>query len=142
MLTILSHLIDAMLEQAHKDHPIETCGIIAGCHKTQLPVRLIPMHNQAQSTDFFAFSPRQQLQIWREMEERSEVPLVIFHSHTDSAAYPSRTDRELALEPNAHYVIISTAPEEKHKIRSFRIMNGDVTEERIETVASYSVVAA
>ena len=33
---------------------------------------------------------------------------MVYHSHTATEAYPSRTDIGLAMEPNAHYVLVST----------------------------------
>ena len=138
MLLILSSLVDAIINQAKKDHPIETCGLIAGPQKTGQPLRIIPMYNHAQSTTYFEFEPKQQLHTWREMDMRDEVPVVIYHSHTSSPAYPSHTDRTYAMEPNAHYVIVSTSPEKEAHIRSFRIIHGDVTEERIVLVPSYN----
>ena len=38
----------------------------------------------------------EQLRVWREMEDRDEEPVVIYHSHTATEAYPSRTDVNLA----------------------------------------------
>jgi len=137
MLTIHTKLIDAMLDQAHKDHPMETCGIIVGPKGGNQPLRLIPMRNAAQSSTFFTFDPQQQLQTWREMETRNEVPVVIYHSHTESQAYPSRSDIEFAHEPQCHYVIIATDSNYSDKIRSFRIINSSVTEERIHIVKHY-----
>ncbi len=142
MLTILGHLVESMVQQAHKDHPVETCGMIAGSLENRLPQRFIPMVNKAKSTDFFEFEPKQYLQVWREMEQRNEVPVVIFHSHTQSIAFPGRADREFALDPNIHYVIISTTSEQKNCVRSFRICNAEVIEERIKAVASYLPVLA
>jgi len=138
MLTILNNLIDAMKTQAQQDHPIETCGIIAGPKDSHLPLRLIPIRNIAQSSTFFEFDPQQQLRVWREMEALDEVPVVFYHSHTQSAAYPSYTDRLYASEPEAHYVIISTDPTRKCSVRSFRIIKGEVTEERIVNLVSYN----
>ncbi|CAM5637813.1 hypothetical protein SPURM210S_01411 [Streptomyces purpurascens] len=34
---------------------------------------------------------------------------VVYHSHTATEAYPSRTDISYANEPGAHYVLVSTA---------------------------------
>ena len=34
--------------------------------------------------------------------------MVVYHSHTATEAYPSRTDIGLASEPGAHYVLVST----------------------------------
>jgi hypothetical protein len=55
------------------------------------------------------------------------------------SAYPSRTDVSYASEPLAHYVLVSTrecGPEEGPvEVRSYRIVDGVVTEEQIEIVA-------
>jgi proteasome lid subunit RPN8/RPN11 len=66
------------------------------------------------------------------MDERDEEPVVIYHSHTATEAYPSRTDISLASEPGAHYVLVSTRDEETVELRSFRIVDGEVTEEPVE----------
>ncbi len=42
------------------------------------------------------------------MDDSDEEPVVVYHSHTATEAYPSRTDIGLASEPNAHYVLVST----------------------------------
>jgi proteasome lid subunit RPN8/RPN11 len=65
------------------------------------------------------------------MDERDEEPVVIYHSHTATEAYPSRTDISLASEPGAHYVLVSTRDEETVELRSFRIVDGEVTEEPV-----------
>jgi proteasome lid subunit RPN8/RPN11 len=59
---------------------------------------------------------------------------VIYHSHTATEAYPSRTDISYASEPNAHYVLVSTRSSDETDFRSFRIVNGEVTEEPVEVV--------
>jgi [CysO sulfur-carrier protein]-S-L-cysteine hydrolase len=137
MLTIHAKLVRAILAQAQKDHPIETCGVIAGPEGSNLPLRLIPMRNIAQSETFFKFDPQEQLRVWREMETRGEEPIVIYHSHTHTQAYPSRTDVQYATEPRAHYVIVPTGDAYGEDIRSFRICGGIVTEERIRMLNSY-----
>ncbi|MBS0588641.1 MAG: M67 family metallopeptidase [Proteobacteria bacterium] len=137
MLTIHSKLVSAMITQALNDHPIETCGIIAGPAGSNLPLRLIPMRNAAQAENFFIFDPQQQLQVWKEMSARREEPVVIYHSHTNSQAYPSRSDVELATEPQAHYVIIPTYHLYNEEIRSFRIVDQMVIEERVRIVQQY-----
>lgn len=137
MLTIHAKLVEAMIAKAEEEHPIETCGVIAGTSGSNQPLRLIPMRNAAHSRDFFEFDSKQQLQVWKEMDMRDEVPTVIYHSHISSQAYPSRTDIQFAAEPHSHYVIISTAQINGDKVRSFRIINGVVIEERIKIVNAY-----
>ena len=59
------------------------------------------------------------------MDERDEEPVVIYHSHTATEAYPSRTDIGLASEPKAHYVLVSTREHGNNdgpvEFRSYRI---------------------
>jgi proteasome lid subunit RPN8/RPN11 len=96
------------------------------------------MLNAARSPTFYEFESGDLLALYRELDERDEVPVVIYHSHTATEAYPSRTDVALAGEPEAHYVLISTretGPEEgPFEFRSFRIADGVVTEEPVVVV--------
>src|SRR5258708_23085462 len=71
----------------------------------------------------------EQLRVWREMDERGEELVVIYHSHTATEAYPSRTDIAYASEPGAHYVLVSTHDPDEVEFRSFRIIDVGVTEE-------------
>ena len=45
---------------------------------------------------FYEFDSMEQLRVWREMDDRDEEPVVIYHSHTATEAYPSRTDVSFA----------------------------------------------
>ena len=96
------------------------------------------MLNAERSPTFFRFDSTEQLKVWRELDDRDEVPVVIYHSHTATEAYPSRTDIGLAAEPDAHYVIVSTAEcgkrEGRVECRSFKIVEGVVTEEEVEVI--------
>lgn len=83
---------------------------------------------------FYRFDAMEQLRVWREMDDRDEEPVVIYHSHTATEAYPSRTDVSFAGEPGAHYVLVSTRVEENDEVRSFRIVDGVVTEEPVRIV--------
>ena len=139
MLTIRADLVDAMVAHARADHPDEACGVIAGPEGSGSPERFIPMVNAARSPTFYEFDSADLLRLYREMDVRGEEPVVVYHSHTATEAYPSRTDISYASEPGAHYVLVSTrdcgAGEGPVEVRSFRIVDGVVTEEPIEIVA-------
>jgi proteasome lid subunit RPN8/RPN11 len=137
MLIILSELLEAAVEHARREHPQEACGVIAAEQGSRRPTRFVPMANNAQSATFFEFDPQEQLRVWREMDARGEEPLVIYHSHTHSAAYPSKDDVLFANEPQAHYLIISTAQDCDVPVRSFRIIDAKVTEESIQVLPEY-----
>jgi proteasome lid subunit RPN8/RPN11 len=134
VLTITRDLRDQIVAHARKDHPDEACGILAGPAGTDRPTRFIPMTNAARSPTFYEFDSTEQFQVWREMDDQDEEPVVIYHSHTATEAYPSRTDIGLAAEPGAHYVLVSTRDEDQTEFRSYRIVDGDVTEEPVAVV--------
>jgi proteasome lid subunit RPN8/RPN11 len=105
--------------------------MIAGPAGSDRPERFIPMTNAARSPTFYEYDSMEQFQLDKEMRERDEDPVVIYHSHTATEAYPSRTDIALAAEPGAHYVLVSTRDPGKAEFRSFRIADGEVTEEEV-----------
>jgi proteasome lid subunit RPN8/RPN11 len=131
MLTISADLRAQILAHARADHPDEACGVIAGPEGSDRPERFIPMLNAERSPTFYRFDSLEQLRVWREMDDRGEEPVVIYHSHTATEAYPSRTDISYASEPGAHYVLVSTRDPDRDDFRSFRIVDGEVTEEDV-----------
>ena len=131
MLTIPRALHDQIVAHARRDHPDEACGVLAGPAGSDRPERFIPMTNAERSPTFYRFDSTEQFRVWREMDDRDEEPVVIYHSHTGTQAYPSRTDIFLASEPGAHYVLVSTRDEQQAEFRSFRIVDGEVTEEPV-----------
>jgi proteasome lid subunit RPN8/RPN11 len=131
MLTISGALRAEILAHARADHPDEACGVVAGRAGSDQPDRLIAMLNAERSPTFYRFDSMEQLKVWREMDDRGEEPVVIYHSHTATEAYPSRTDISYAMEPGAHYVLVSTRDPDRDEFRSFRIIDGDVTEEEV-----------
>lgn len=132
-LTISRVLADAILEQSRVEYPDECCGVILGPAGSDSPVRLKPMINAAHSPTFYEFDPKDLLALYREVDENDEEIVVIYHSHTETEAYPSRTDIAYAGEPGAHYVLVSTRKEiaPASEFRSFRIIDGVVTEEPV-----------
>ena len=109
--------------------------MIVGPEGSDVPTRLIRMINAERSPTFFRFEPEEQFALYKQMSTTGEEIVVVYHSHTATEAYPSRTDISLASEPQAHYVIVSTAESGasggRVSVRSFRIVDGVVTEEEI-----------
>lgn len=137
MLTIRRDLVDAIFEHARRDHPDEACGVIAGPLGSDRPERLVEMLNAERSPTFYRLDSGEQLKVWREMDAADEEPVVIYHSHTATEAYPSRTDISYASEPGAHYVLVSSRHPDQYELRSYRIIEGEVTEEPVEVVENY-----
>jgi proteasome lid subunit RPN8/RPN11 len=139
VLRISQAYVDAIVAHARRDFPDEACGVIAGPEGSDRTARLIPMTNADRSPTFFRFDPAEQLALYREMDDHDEEIVVVYHSHTSTEAYPSRTDISYAAEPQAHYLLVSVAEtgaeDGPAEVRSYRILDGVVTEEEIEITA-------
>jgi [CysO sulfur-carrier protein]-S-L-cysteine hydrolase len=132
VLKLSQSIHDAIVAHARRDHPDEACGVVAGPAGSDRPVRLVEMLNAERSPTFYRFDSGEQLKVWREMDDADEEPVIIYHSHTATEAYPSRTDISFASEPGAHYVLVSTREPDATEFRSFTIIDGVVTEEPVE----------
>ncbi|GAA1919636.1 M67 family metallopeptidase [Nocardioides marmoribigeumensis] len=138
MLRIDQATYDAIVAHAKRDHPDEACGIVAGPEGSDRPERFVEMVNAAGSPTFYEFDSTELLALYKQMWAADEEPVVIYHSHTATEAYPSRTDIGLANEPGAHYVLVSTREHGNSdgpvEFRSYRIVDGEVFEEEVEVV--------
>jgi proteasome lid subunit RPN8/RPN11 len=135
VLSIARAHVDAMVAHARADHPDEACGVIVGPAGSDVPARFVAMTNADRSPTFFRFDPTEQLRLYQAMDDADEEIVVVYHSHTATEAYPSRTDIAYASEPQAHYVLVSTAESGAEQgpvsVRSYRILDGEVTEEQL-----------
>lgn len=134
MLTIDAAVLDAIVAHARRDHPDEACGVVAGPIGSDEATRHIAMQNAARSMTFYEFDSQEYLRVWREMDDLDEEAVVIYHSHTATEAYPSRTDVSFAGWPQAHYLLVSTRDPQATEVRSFRIVDGVATEEPVRLV--------
>ena len=125
---------DSIVAHARQDHPDEACGVVAGPVGTDQPRRFVPMVNAARSPTFYEFDSADLLRLYRDLDAREEELVVIYHSHTATEAFPSRTDIAYASEPGAHYVLVSTADPVTEQFRSFQIVDGVVSEEEVRVV--------
>lgn len=140
MLRIDRATYDAIVAHAKRDHPDEACGIVAGPEGSDTPTRMVEMINAAGSPTFYEFDSTELLDLYKQMWDNDEEPVVIYHSHTATEAYPSRTDIQLASEPGAHYVLVSTREHGNNdgpvEFRSYRIVDDVVTEEEVAITES------
>ena len=136
MLRIPAAMIDEIVAHAREDHPDEACGIIAGPAGSDRATRLVRMLNAERSPTFYRFDSGEQLRLYRQLDAADEEVIVVYHSHTGTEAYPSRTDISYAGEPQAHYLLVSTREPDTEEIRSYRIRDGVVTEEPVEIISA------
>lgn len=130
---------EELVAHARQEFPNECCGMLAGEGG-----RVVGVHratNTESSPFMYVMDPREQLDIMDAIDAEGHDLLAVYHSHTRSAAYPSRTDVELAFFPQTLYVIVSIADADDPDIRAFRIRRpggegdeGEITEEPVEVV--------
>lgn len=114
------------MAHARASAPNEACGLVAA--KGGTPTRLIRCANAHEMpTTRYRIEPREQLRAFRDMDDRGEELLAIYHSHPVSQPYPSPTDRAEAHYPDAFYVLVSLRAEEP-EVEAYRIKpDGAVT---------------
>ena len=122
-------MVDQVLAHARRDHPDECCGVIAG--RDGVATRLFEMANAERSPTGFVFDSAEWLKVYREVDDADEEFLAVYHSHTMTEAYPSRTDIRWSRETEfAHWLLVSTRAEQD-EVRSYTIEDGVVTEEEV-----------
>jgi proteasome lid subunit RPN8/RPN11 len=109
---------------------LEACGLLGGTAPSGTATVFYPCANAAASSRVYTLDPRDHLRAERDAEQRGLEILGVMHSHTHTEAYPSPTDVEQAPDPTWHYVIVSLRAEAP-VVRSYRIVDGAVTEERV-----------
>ena len=129
MLELPQAMVDRVVAHARRDHPDECCGVIAG--RDGVATRLFEMQNAERSPTGFVFDSAEWLTVYRDVDDSDEDLLVVYHSHTMTEAYPSRTDvRWSANTPGTSWLLVSTRSDEL-EVRSFRIQDGVVAEEEL-----------
>ena len=128
-MRLAPELAQELVAHAIRDLPNECCGLIAGRGGTA--VRVLPATNSEGSPFMYVMDPQEQLRLMEDIDEAGDDLLAVYHSHTRSAAYPSRTDVELAFFPDTLYVIVSIADREAPVIRAFRLSRGAPEGEQI-----------
>jgi len=131
MITLQSSQRDEILAHAKEAEPAECCGLIGGVdHQVS---SIYPLHNVAANTNIsYEAAPEDLFAAQRQMRERGEELLAIYHSHPRSSEpVPSETDVRLAYYPKAVYFIIGLAGPSP-VIRAFRISEREEHWEEVE----------
>jgi proteasome lid subunit RPN8/RPN11 len=127
MIVISPGQKNEVIKHAKDSLPHEACGILAG--KDGKVEKLYQMTNISDSPETYYFmDPREQFKVMKEIRNLGWEMLAIYHSHTGSEPYPSARDVELALYPEAVYIVISLRNMNLPEIKAFKILDGKITE--------------
>lgn len=124
-LIIPETLYRRMINHCLEERPLEACGLLAGVGNQA--VSGYATDNVHRSPVLYQVDEGQLLQVFRETEDEKQEVIVIYHSHIEKEAVPSRTDIAQATFPEAFYVIVTLA-HRRPQVRAWRIVDGQVTE--------------
>lgn len=130
-MRISRELIDEIVAHSRDDVPDECCGLIGGRDGEMTSVHRA--RNAEASPLRYSVHPTDQFRIMERLETAGEELAGIYHSHTNSAAFPSQTDINLAEGwPDPLYLICSLADDDNPDVRAFAIRDGAVEEVELD----------
>ena len=133
MLTVPVALCERLVAHCLAALPHEGCGLLVGDLATATVTDAVGTRNLAASALVYEVDPKEHLAVERAAESGGLDVIGAFHSHTHTDAWPSATDVARAADPAWHWLIVSLRMAEP-VVRSFRIVSGDITEERIALI--------
>ena len=138
MLEMSARMHAQMVAHAIAGLPNEACGLFAGPFGSDRAERFYPMRNAAESREIYVLDGVEMMSVERAADAAGLTLMGVMHSHTHSTNYPSPTDIADAarFDPFGtwRFVIVSLRHPDP-SLRSFRILDGEVTEEPV-TVAN------
>ena len=132
MVTLSAALREEMIAHCRSTFPKEACGLLAG--KDGTVAQVYPMTNVEDSPIGYSLDPKEQLMVEKQMRQRGQRMVGIFHSHTATDAYPSSVDVSLAISPDVSYVLVSLKDQAKPDVKSYRIDGTTITPEEVVRV--------
>jgi [CysO sulfur-carrier protein]-S-L-cysteine hydrolase len=128
-LSLPAALRDEIIAHARAGLPNEACGILGG--RAGEATSFHPTRNEDESPYRYSVHRDDLVRVWAELDDADDEIVGIYHSHTRSAPYPSRTDVELATWPEAAYVIVSLRSDPP-ELAAFRLADGTIEELALE----------
>jgi [CysO sulfur-carrier protein]-S-L-cysteine hydrolase len=123
-------LIDEMVAHAREELPNECCGMVGG--RDGKAETLIRVANSAASPLRYEMDPQEQYDALKAIEDAGGELLAIYHSHTNSAAYPSQTDVNQAVAwPEQVYLIVSLADPEAADVKGYLLRDLTIADAEI-----------
>lgn len=134
MITLQASHRDEIFASAREASPAECCGLIGGDARGKA-TNIYSLRNvAADRVVSYEAAPEELFGAQRQMRERGEELLAIYHSHPESTdPKPSETDVRLAYYPQAVYLIVGLAGPQP-VMRAFRISERDQLWEEVEYV--------
>jgi len=127
--------LDQLFEQARRDAPHETCGMIGG--KDGRALKIYPIKNVAENrVKNYLMDGVEQIRAMQDMDDSEYEIVSIYHSHPVSRAYPSVTDLRDAYDaelkeptyPGAVYIIMTLINPDAPEAHGYLLDGETITE--------------
>jgi [CysO sulfur-carrier protein]-S-L-cysteine hydrolase len=133
-MKLSAQIYEEMVSHALEDAPDECCGMVSA--RDGEAVATYRITNSAHSPLRYEMDPKEQFQVEiNEIDDQGLEVGIVYHSHTRSAPYPSQTDINLALHPDAIYVIVGVKDPAHPEVKGYRIRDGEVSEVELTVTA-------
>jgi proteasome lid subunit RPN8/RPN11 len=123
-------MVDQVVAHARRDHPDECCGVISSLDGQA--ARVFEMTNAERSPTGFTFDSAEWLRVYRDIDDADEEPWVVYHSHTMTEAFPSRTDIRWSETAGFPYWLLVSTRSDEDEVHAYTITDGEVTEESLQ----------
>ncbi len=137
MLIVPRPLVEEIIAHCRSRYPKEACGLLAASPPAtdHVVVQVYPMRNVEDSPVGYSMDPKEQLLVEKQMRQRGQRLIGIFHSHTATEAYPSPVDVSLAISPDVSYVLVSLQHHAQPAFKSYRIEGPTITPEPVQIIS-------
>lgn len=113
-ITLSKNQVDILIQHAKQNEPNESCALLFGKNDDRrfLITDVFLTKNAEPSPVNFTISNDELIKAYGESEKRNLEVIAIFHSHPNSAAYPSSTDRQYMEVNPVPWIIYSNTKNE------------------------------
>ena len=132
MIRIPESIYQRIIEHARREDPLECCGILGGRDKTTM--KSFEIKNLEKSPVQFLMDPLEQLNAFKEMENRSMEMIAFYHSHPHTIPFPSEVDVKKTIDPEMPSIIISLKEKDDPVMKAFLIRKEAICLEEIEII--------
>ncbi|MEG3638294.1 M67 family metallopeptidase [Magnetococcus sp. PR-3] len=122
-------IVNQILSHAMRCQPEECVGILSGQGKEIRHWH--PMTNALADSRRFLADPSEQIQLFKNLREKGEEVVAIYHSHPTEPAEPSAVDLDQSHYPDALYLIVSLATDGRLDMNGYTIKDGTATPQEL-----------
>jgi proteasome lid subunit RPN8/RPN11 len=130
-IDVPEQIYEAMLMHSQFVYPEEACGLLAADQDGHLRMAYC-LTNAEHSESSYTIDPTEHFRALQHAESRGWDLTGAFHSHPHSEAFPSKTDRRLAAEPDWIYFIVGL--DGPAAVRAFFLDDGTISEVVVQIV--------